>query len=63
MTLDIHNRRQLKKTVGIAALAGVVAAGVVIVLYLRPGWRRQAASVGRYLLQLAESTILKHGER
>jgi hypothetical protein len=61
MAKKTQEQQTLAKTAGVAVLAGLVAAGVVVVLYLRPGWRRQAASIGQYLLQIAESTVLRRG--
>jgi len=49
------------KMVVAAVSAGVLAAGVVYLLYLRPQWRRQVVEVSRHLLNLAEGAI-KHRE-
>jgi len=40
-----------------AATAGIMAAGVVYLMYLRPQWRRQVMEVGHHLLNLAEGAI------
>ncbi len=52
---------QRRKTLafGAAVVAGVVAAGVAYLLYLRPQWRRQVVEVGRQLLNAADG-ILRH---
>jgi|GEM_PF-2303426 len=46
-----------RKVIVAAVTAGVLAAGVVYLLYLRPQWRRQAMEVSRHLLNLAEGAI------
>lgn len=43
-----------------ATAAGVVAAGIAYLLYLRPQWRRQVVEIGRQLLNVAEG-IVRHG--
>jgi hypothetical protein len=40
-----------------AISAGVMAAGIVYLMYLRPQWRRQAVELGHHLLNLAEGAI------
>lgn len=45
-----HDRRHIARAIGMAAVAGLAAAGIVYVLYTRPGWRRRAAALGRMLL-------------
>lgn len=45
-----------------AATAGVVAAGLVVVLYLRPEWRRLILGAGRHLLNAAEHFLPQPGE-
>ena len=42
---------------GAAITAGMVAAGVVYLLYLRPQWRRHVVEVGHHVLNVADSLI------
>ena len=46
-----------RKAILAAAAAGVVAASIAYLLYLRPQWRRQVVEVGRHLLNVAEGLI------
>ena len=47
-------KRRATAALSAAILAGVVAAGVAYLLYLRPRWRRQVVEIGRHLLNVAE---------
>ena len=51
-----------QKAIVAAVTAGVVAAGIVYLMYKRPQWRRQVVEVGRHLLNLAEGAIKRHEE-
>jgi len=51
-----------QKAVVAAVTAGVVAAGIVYLMYLRPRWRRQVVELGRHLLNLAEGVIKRREE-
>ena len=48
------------KAIVAAVTAGVVAAGIVYLMYKRPQWRRQVVEVGRHLLNLTEGVIKRH---
>jgi len=49
-----------QKAIVAAVTAGVVAAGIVYLMYKRPQWRRQVVEVGRHLLNLTEGVIKRH---
>ena len=53
--------RRKTAVIGAAAVAGVVAAGIVYLLYRKPHWRRQVVEVGHHLLNFAEG-IIKRGQ-
>jgi hypothetical protein len=43
--------------IGAAVTAGVVAAGVVYLLYVRPQWRRYVVEAGHHVLNITESLV------
>ncbi|MHB0936247.1 MAG: hypothetical protein ACYDCO_01685 [Armatimonadota bacterium] len=51
-----------QKMIVAAVTAGVVAAGIVYLMYKRPQWRRQVVEVGRHLLNLADGVIKRREE-
>ena len=53
-------QRKKAVAIGAAVTAGVVAAGIVYLMYLRPQWRRQVVEIGHHLLNVAEG-VLKRG--
>jgi hypothetical protein len=60
--LRMADSRKKWVAIGAAATAGVVAAGIVYVMYLRPQWRRSFVEVSRHLLNLAEGVIKRSNQ-
>ena len=55
-----QNQRKVVTAVGSAVVAGVVAAGVVYLLHMRPQWKRHVVEIGRHLLGVADGLIHHH---
>lgn len=52
----MENKRRTA-VLGVAIIAGVVAAGVAYLLHTRPHWRKYAVEAGRHLLNVADGVI------
>ena len=57
MRRQFSDNRRTTAAVGAALAAGVVAAGVAYLLFLRPQWRRHVVEIGHHLLEVAEGMV------
>ena len=58
-----NEEKKMAVAIGVAALAGIVAGSVALLIYRKPEWRRHFFALGRHLLSIAEGMIKeKDGE-